>query len=30
MNGQVAGNGTTKITLVDTATTALSELPDRN
>ncbi len=30
MNGQVAGTGTTKMTLVDTGTTALSELPDRN
>jgi hypothetical protein len=30
MNGQVTGTGTTKLTLADTSTTALSELPDRN
>jgi len=30
MNGQVVGTGTTKMTLADTSTTALSELPDRN
>jgi hypothetical protein len=30
MNGQLAGMGTTRITLADTSTTALSELPDRN
>jgi hypothetical protein len=30
MNGQVVGTGTTKITLADTSTTALSELPDKN
>ena len=30
MNGQVVGTGTTRITLVDTGTTALSELADRN
>ncbi|MGE5192849.1 MAG: hypothetical protein ACM3U2_10125 [Deltaproteobacteria bacterium] len=30
MNGQVTGMGTTKMTLADTSTTALSELPDRN
>jgi hypothetical protein len=30
MNGQVVGSGTTKMTLADTNTTALSELPDKN
>jgi hypothetical protein len=30
MNGQVTTTGTTKMTLADTNTTALSELPDRN
>jgi hypothetical protein len=30
MNGQVAGTGTTTMKLVDTGTTALSELPDKN
>jgi hypothetical protein len=29
-NGQVMGSGTSKLTLADTSTTALSELPDRN
>src|SRR5262245_57722178 len=30
MNGQVVGTGTTRMTLADTSTTALTELPDRN
>jgi hypothetical protein len=30
MNGQVTASGTTKLTLADTGTTALSELPDKN
>jgi hypothetical protein len=30
VNGQLMGSGTTRITLADTGTTALSELPDRN
>lgn len=29
-NGRVAASGTTKLTLADTGTTALSELPDKN
>lgn len=29
-NGQVMGSGTSKLTLIDISTTALSELPDRN
>jgi hypothetical protein len=30
VNGQITGMGTTRMTLADTGTTALSELPDRN